>query len=228
MEITRPSRWRIAVPGSRIGSGLLSLALICGLAACQEAGVFSNESTASDGYPSLRSVPTEARPSSSIEERRKIVRTLLEERDQSRRQTAIVRGRSGLSVDPTSTLTGGDASPEEIVPDDVDVDDRAFRLRPEGGGGANSVYRTDSQFDDGGLDDFIRQLKRDTRTREPLSAPAETQVPATEEPASEGAEEEDVGFLLPTLRGADGSPEGSEQPLLLAAFAPALVVERSE
>ncbi|MEM8950564.1 MAG: hypothetical protein AAGC99_14645, partial [Pseudomonadota bacterium] len=199
MEITRPDHrgFRFAAPRSWIGKGLIGLALIGGLGACQKADLFSKDDAVSDGYPSLRSVPAEARPSSTIEERRAIVRTLIEERDQSRRQTAVVRGRSGLSVDPDPTLAGDDPSPEEIVPDEIGGDDRAFRLRPEGGGNTSSIYRTDSQFDDGGLDDFIRQLKRDTRTRETLSTPRETKESLGEEPVFEEADEEELGFLLP-------------------------------
>ncbi|MEM8952003.1 MAG: hypothetical protein AAGC99_22040, partial [Pseudomonadota bacterium] len=138
------------------------------------------------------------------------------------------RARSGLSVDPDPTLAGDDPSPEEIVPDEIGGDDRAFRLRPEGGGNTSSIYRNDSQFDDGGLDDFIRQLKRDTRTRETLSTPRETKESLGEEPVFEEADEEELGFLLPGAGGAAGGAEGFEQPFLLAAFAPSLVTERGE
>ena len=194
---------------------VIGLLLIGGLGACQSGSTSSDQGGAdASGYPSLHSVPVESRPSSSIEDRRQIVRTLLDERDQSRRQTAIVRGRSGLSVDLPPATTGADARAEDIVPD-ASGGEGTFRLTPEGNDDASTVYRSDSQFDDGGLDDFIRQLKRDTRSQAPEKAPAEIEEPAPLEPG-----EDDVSALSSGIRAVFGSPEGLGRPLLLTAFAP--------
>lgn len=200
-----------------LGSTFVSFALLGGLGGCQIGSPFTDDgSPDAGGYPSLRSVPAEARSSSSIGERRQIVRTLLEERDQSRRQTTIVRRRSGLSVDVPNISADAEIRAEDIVPDVSGSGDGAFRLTPADDD-SSTTYRSDSQFDDGGLDDFIRQLKRDTRTDVPLNAPAEAEEPALEEPA-----EDDVSTLFPEVRPLGGLREGGEPPVLLAAFAPTI------
>ncbi|MGI9487346.1 MAG: hypothetical protein ACR2RF_16010 [Geminicoccaceae bacterium] len=197
---------------------VIGLLLISGLGACQSGSTSSDQGGAdTSGYPSLHSVPVESRPSSSIEDRRQIVRTLLDERDQSRRQTAIVRGRSGLSVDPPPVSAAADARAEDIVPD-ASGGEGAFRLRPESNDDASTVYRSDSQLDDGGLDDFIRQLKRDTQSQSPENAPVEIEEPAPLEP-----DEDDVSALPSGSYNHAGVPDGFGQSLLLAAFAPAVV-----
>ena len=200
------------------GSALIGLLLTGGLGACQSGGIFQDdERSGIDEYPSLHSVPAEPRPSSSIEKRRQIVRTLLEERDQSRQRTAVVRGRSGLSVDLPPVPAGTDARAEDIVPD-ASGGAEAFRLKPEDNDNAGAVYRSDSQFDDGGLDDFIRQLKRDTQSQSPENAPVEIEEPAPLEP-----DEDDVSALPSGSYNHAGVPDGFGQSLLLAAFAPAVV-----
>ncbi len=200
-----------------IGSVLIGLVLIGGLGACQNGRILADDgSPDARGYPSLRSVPFEARPSSSIEERRQIVRTLLDERDQSRRQTAIVRKRSGLSTDPPLASADGDARAEDIVPDQPLDDGDGFRLTPSEADDTGEVYRTDSQFDDGGLDDFIRQLKRDTSPTVPPPP-----LDETEEPSSDVQGEDDVSALFPPSEALVGLPEEGGRPILLAAFAPA-------
>jgi hypothetical protein len=159
------------------------------------------------GYPSLSSVPNQSRPSLPLEERRDIVRGLIKERDESRRHTSVVRGRSGLSTTAFPPPGDGDAEAEAIIPEDP-AEAEAFTLNSESDGDGDASYRSGRQFDDGSLDDFIRQLERDTSPRTPDVA---------EEPASEEAEdavEDQTSFLLHDV--------GVASPIRLAAFAPAI------
>ena len=95
----------------------LALAMAMGLAACQTGEASRDDSAqAAAGYPSLSSVPDASRPSTPIEERRRIVRDLIDERDQSRRQTAVVRTRSGLSVSPAGNRAAMTYRPKTSFP----------------------------------------------------------------------------------------------------------------
>lgn len=173
--------------------GLLIGLLLAGCAAGENDG---------NSYPELSSVPSESRPSLPVETRRKIVRGLIKERDESRRQTAVVRGRSGLSTSAFDTLEDTGSKAETIIPDGP-AEAETFSLRGEGEGDTNSSYRSGAQFEDGSLDDFIRQLERDTSPGVPV-------VP--EEPASEDAPGDATSFLL--FETDDASS------VVLAAFAP--------
>ena len=139
----------------RLGTALVGLTLIGGLSACQTGGAtFDDDGRASGGYPSLGSVPAEPRPSAPIEERRQIVRELIEERDRSRQLTNVVRRRSGLAAAslPASSTDGLEA--EEIIPETPEGDD-TFRLTPGKETDEDTVYREEpTQFEDGSLGDF--------------------------------------------------------------------------
>ena len=159
------------------------------------------------GYPELSSVPSEPRPSLPVEERREIVRGLIKERDESRRQTSIVRGRSGLSISAFETLGDNETDAAAIIPDEpTEVETFSLRGENESEGDASSTYRSGAQFDDGSLDDFIRQLERDTSP----DAPAVLEEPTSEEPLGD----ETSFFLFET---------NDAPPVMLAAFAPAFV-----
>jgi hypothetical protein len=177
-------------PKASRGFGLLTALCLAGCAA---------------GYPELSSVPSEPRPSLPVEQRREIVRGLIKERDESRRQTSLVRGRSGLSTSAFEKAGDGDAEAEAIIPDEPG-EAKTFTLRGESGSEDEpvSTYRSGAQFDDGSLDDFIRRLERDTTPE----APAVLEEPASEEAL--GDDETSFHFL-----DVDGA-----SPVLLAAFAP--------
>ncbi|MGI9419434.1 MAG: hypothetical protein ACR2RA_16530 [Geminicoccaceae bacterium] len=163
---------------------------------------------ASGGYPSLRSVPEAARASTPLDERRDIVRSLIEQRDRSRRQTSVVRARSGLDVDRFPSPADDNVRAEDIIPDASGGDGEGFRLTPGRGESADSVYRGESQFEDGSLDDFIRKLKRETRPPAPAGAPAGAEAP----PASGESENDDVD-----VRSLLSEPASA---MVLAALAP--------
>jgi len=74
-----------------------------GLSACQDA---PSEQDQAVSYPSLHTVPSAPRPSTSVEERRQIVQDLIKERNDSLRQTGVVRHRSGLDYSLPETRTG--------------------------------------------------------------------------------------------------------------------------
>ncbi|MEL6962146.1 MAG: hypothetical protein AAFO01_05275 [Pseudomonadota bacterium] len=155
-------------------------------------------------YPQLSTVPSQPRPSLPIEERRKIVRDLIEERDASRRQTAVVRSRSGLSTSDYGSSRDGTANAETIIPDEP-ADQEVFTLRGESEDNKGSEYRSGAQFDDGSLDDFIRQLERDTNPGVP------------NDPGSDDALTDETSFHL-----FDTGDE-SASVLILAGFAPAIM-----
>ena len=197
---------------------VVGLALLAGLTACQMGSPPADgESQGAGGYPSLSSVPTEPRTSTPIEERRQIVRELIDERDRSRRQTALIRRRSGLSVDQLPMSIDDDIGAEDIIPDASKAEKDSFRLAPDDKVSADSIYRSKPQFEDGGLNDFIRQLKRDTSP----SLPPETSRPV-DEPSSDQPEEDDVSALVPTPPVQTGNQARQHHPILLAAFAPAI------
>lgn len=195
-------------------SGLLIISFLPGC---------GNGGTDVGSYPSLRTVPAEPRPNLPIEERRKIVRDLIEERDQSRRQTVIVRGRSGLSTQELPLSAGTDVTPEDIIPD-VPADGGKFGLTPDEGVGADSVYRRGAQIDDGGLDDFIRQLKRDTNPSAPSTDGSDEPLPEASD-VPEPSEDEKTSSLLQERSDRLGHGTDTDLPIVLAAFAPAIISE---
>ncbi|MGI9506527.1 MAG: hypothetical protein ACR2RE_26090, partial [Geminicoccaceae bacterium] len=166
-----------------------------------------------NNYPSLSSVPDEARPSLPIEARREIVRDLIAERDASQRQTTVVRKRSGLSTEFLPP-EDSDISAEDVVPDAPETVDNAFGLTPENDESLSPVFRRNVDGDDGGLNDFIRQLQRDTSP--PAPEPA---IPSDEPPIE--VDEDEIGFLRRDL-GGDGGALEVNQEIRLAAFAPGL------
>lgn len=175
--------------------GLLFAPMLAGCSADQDD---------TDSYPKLSTVPNEPRPSLPVQERRRIVRDLIQERDASRRQTAVVRGRSGLSTSAYGSPRDGDADAEAIIPDEP-TDTETFTLGGESAGNAGSGYRSGRQFDDGSLDDFIRQLEQDTTPGVP------------DDSASDDPPTDETSFLLIE------TDDGAENVVLLAAFSPSLM-----
>lgn len=187
----------------RVLSGLFGMLLLGVLSGC---GAASDEEPVLD-YPSLQTVPETPRPASSIEERRRIVQELIQGRQDSLRDASIVRSRSGFDVPSDAAPSDPGWDPELIVPEKTDGEADPFRLIPERGTGADSVYRNETKFEDGGLGDFIRDLERDTSPEGPVSD-EEFQL---ETPPQDDTADGDQSSLEPPL-----------QPVLLAAFAPAL------
>jgi len=130
----------------------------------------------------------------------------------------MVRGRSGLSVDPPPAAIGESLQAEDIVPDTPDGGDDAFRLTSEGNVGAEPVYRGEAQFEDGGLDDFIRQLKRDTSPSPPPDA-----LPPSDDPTTDLPDEDDLSALFSVPPDVAGQgPWEDDRRIWLAAFAPVI------
>ena len=86
-------------------------------------------------------------------------------------------------------------------------------MTPDSKVSADSVYRGESRFEDGGLDDFIRQLKQDTSPTPPPDA-----LPPSEEPEPDQPDEDDISAIFPGQPTLAGIGEG--QAILRAAFAP--------
>ncbi|MEM7041619.1 MAG: hypothetical protein AAF543_02295 [Pseudomonadota bacterium] len=188
----------------RFIKGTVGLSLIGALSACQ----------AGDGaYPSLHAVPDQPRPSLTVEERRQIVRGLIDQRDQNREETAIVRERSGLQTRAEADQAVGDTEAEDVVPAPPEGEDEAFKLKATSKVPADSVYRSDAQFDDGSLDDFIRRLKRDTRPAAPETV---------DEPPTEAAETDEISSILEPAADQALAFVAGEPLYWLPAFAPAL------
>lgn len=205
----RPRERTRLVPATAFGA-LLGLAL----AACQ------TSDQPSGGYPSLGSVPDTARASLSVEERRQIVRELIDERDRSRQHTAIVRGRSGLGDEAGAAGPGDAVTAETVIPDDPAGGERGFQLGAEDDQSNESVYRGNPEIEDGGLDDFIRQLKRDTN---PLLLPLPSNdAPPENATVPETAGDDETSFLPLGPEGLAGGAGHREPAVLLAAFAPGL------
>ena len=197
---------------ARAGFGLLLLGPLAGCQAGDEKGVDAG------GYPSLHAVPDQPRPSLTVDERRRIVRGLIDERDRNRQDTMVVRGRSGLATIAPDDLAASEAAAEDVVPEGSDGEGSAFRLKSGSKVPPDSVYRGDARFEDGSLDDFIRQLKRDTRP----SVPA-----PVDQPAAEPSDTDDVSNILDPAfleLAADRPPiaAGDGRRGLLPAFAPAV------
>ncbi|MEZ5931744.1 MAG: hypothetical protein R3F54_07325 [Alphaproteobacteria bacterium] len=203
----RRSRRRASRPSA---VGLLAVLLQVGaLAGCQQ-----GDAPATD-YPTLDTVPAAPRPNLPLEARRDIVRDLITERDRSLQHSAVVRQRSGLAPVPSSAADDGAAQAEDIIPDAPEEAADSFELTPGEGQGNEAVYRTSPETEDGGLNDFIRQLRRDTLPAAPPPEPSDEVT--TEEPAAE-----DTSFLDLTPGIGDATENAPALPLMLAAFAPVI------
>lgn len=191
------------------------LALAWTLSACQS-------QTNSPDYPDLRSVSSSSDTSYPLEERRRIVRDLIGDRDAARHKKAIVRHRSGLSdTPPPAAATSTETRAEDIIRE-APIEGGQVAEKPVESE-SERAYRDRTQFDDGTLNDFIRRLKRDT-------APAVPAVPLVDEERSSDQS------LAPnpqswrfqkepatTLTQADSSRISPYQPVLLLAFAPSVL-----
>ncbi len=206
----RPGARNRGVPWSR--PLFLSFASLLILSAC----------ASKTPYPDLNSVASSPETAAALKERRQIVRDLIEDRDHARHNKAVIRHRSGLSdVPPPKAPVSTAIRPEDIVrseqPEADVLADQALQIESE------RAYRGRAQFDDGTLNDFIRNLKKDT-------------APSVDDPAAddqEGAPGQPDGLSpqswlfekLPSVSfaGAMRGPTSLDQPLILAAFAPSAV-----
>ena len=195
------------------------LFVVGSLVACQSP---TSDQALAPGYPSLQSVPSAPRPSASVDERRQIVEGLIRERNESLRQTSIVRRRSGLSISTPETLSDPGWDAEEIVPEDAEQDGDPFSLTSQGKGeSADSVYRDKTRFEDGGLDDFIRSLKRDTNPFDQESE-GETEPDAVEEEPDLSARDAPALDHNPSLTMLDS------RHVLLASVAPVIAANSAD
>ncbi len=175
-------------------------------------------------YPDLGSVAPSEETASALEQRRQIVRDLIEDRDLARHNEAVVRHRSGLSDSPPPAAPASTATrAEDIVrqlPLDADLPaGQALQTETE------RAYRDRAQFDDGTLNDFIRNLKKDT-TPDVVEQPPDDQERLPGQP--EGLPPQSWLFeeLPPDrLAGVVPSRAISDRPVILAAFAPSALRE---
>ncbi|MGI9510360.1 MAG: hypothetical protein ACR2QJ_13555 [Geminicoccaceae bacterium] len=187
------------------------MTLAVALSACQT-GPSSKDGAgqAEAGYPSLHTVPDQPRPSLSVGERRQIVRGLIEERDGSRQKTAVVRRRSGLETGPVPASSAEGAAVDEIIPDALEGDS-TFRLRTYEDD-QDKAYRDEPEIEDGGLNDFIRQLEEETNPSLPEDATTPDDQPG----------EDEVGFLPSQGWRVIGPRPAQEGTIWRAAFVPAI------
>ena len=189
----------------RLGAVLLGLMLA--LTACQS----------KRPYPDLNTVPPLLDHEAPLEERREIVRDLIEDRGLSQERQSTVRNRSGLD-DVTLPTSSAITNPEDIVRDaPITADEQNEDLFESE---SDRAYRDRTQFDDGTLNDFIRRLKRDT-------APViEQPIPDDQDPTTNPAPKPQSWFFdtapLATLASADWQDQAASQPIHLAGFAPAV------
>lgn len=190
-----------------VGQALAFLALLAALSACQQ-GPFTD-------YPDLRTIETPKDPASPLEERRAILRDLVKDRDHARHRRSVVRHRSGLSdIPPAAAPTLTEDRAGEIVRD-LPTNEQTPELTAEND--ANRAFQDRTQFDDGTLSDFIRRMKNETAPFIVEEFPNEVR------PEGEGLSDQE----LPTTEDTD-KPEVQSwrvigEPLVLAAFAPAVL-----
>lgn len=208
--LSRPSCSRGSVPldvDDRRGTSLLGLlrqtAALTGLAialsACQ---VF----TSSSDYPDLRSVSSPGDPTSPLEERREIVRDLINDRDLARHRQSVVRHRSGLSDIPPTAAPASTAIRAEDIVREVPAEDQSLEDAAEND--PDRAYRDRTQFDDGTLNDFIRRLKKETTP--PIVGGVVEELPSEEELEPPGEPETQSWRII-------------GKPVVLAAFAPSIL-----
>ena len=184
------------------------------LSACQ-----SQET--SPTYPDLRTVSSPSNTSYPLEERRQIVRDLIEDRDLAQHRKAVIRHRSGLSdIPPPAAPTPTEARAEDIIrsapAQERDLDDEAQNDQ------SDRVYRDRAQFDDGTLDDFIRRLKQDTAPIIDDSPPADQQGPVA---PSDEPKPQSWRFQGTPSRHDAAAFQDLDRPLVLSAFAPSAMQE---
>jgi len=189
------------------------------LLACQSQGN-------SSAYPDLRTVSSPTNKSFPLEERRQIVRDLMDYRDVARHRKAVVRHRSGLSdVPPPEAPVSTKTRAEDIIRS-APIEDPGAVGEGEGDQ-SESIFRDPTQFDDGTLDDFIRRLKRDTTPTvgETPTDNSEQTIGEAEELTGEDVEPKPQSWRFqgePAANYAAVKP-GLDRPIILAAFAPAVM-----
>lgn len=148
------------------GTPFAILLLIGALTACQ-----GGASGTAQSYPELRTVPP-PEAHYSTEARRQIVRDLLEVRDGARYNKAVVRHRSGLSDVKPSAPPSTDTNADDIVQETASGEGRtADPILNDDVTTGSPGYGNKRRIDNGSLDDFIRQLRRDTLPAKPASEP---------------------------------------------------------
>jgi hypothetical protein len=191
-------------------AGLLTLVLA--VSGCQPL-------TTPSRYPDLRSVGPPRAEGDALEQRRQIVRELIEDRDLARYKKAVVRHRSGISETPPPAAPAATTTRAEDVVRDAPKEAEAARVE-EAESESDRAYRDRAQFDDGTLDDFIRRLKRDTDPVVQQDPP-----PDDEGPAAPSDDPEPQAWRLPARPAAVLAEAGwrqarPDQPALLLALAP--------
>ncbi|MGI9491890.1 MAG: hypothetical protein ACR2QF_05745, partial [Geminicoccaceae bacterium] len=178
-------------------------------------------------YPDLRTVSSPSNTSNPLEERRQIVRDLIEDRDLARHRKAVIRHRSGLSdVPPPAAPTHTDTRAEDIIKsapvEEQGVEDELSDDQ------SDRAYRDRTQFDDGTLDDFIRRMKRETTPTINDEPPAEEQgaVQPSEEPKPQSWHFEGTPPLSLAMPSPAAVFSDLDRPLVLLAFAPSTIQER--
>lgn len=148
----------------------------------------------SSDYPNLADIATTPDSSAPLEVRRQIVRDLLDDRDQARHRQGVVRYRSGLlDVKPPAAPIATAPMAEDIVGAATAPGELADEERKSA---ADRAFEGRAEFDDGTLNDFIRDMKRDT---EPLiveglgEAADGTTKEATSDEANDATEDDATG-----------------------------------
>jgi hypothetical protein len=138
---------------------------------------------ATEPVPNLRDVPSRPQLSYPIEQRRAIVEGLIADRENARYTDQVVRYQAGLSSQPPP------AAPPPVAPDlasSVVADTAppaAAAGQPPPGTDSDPYALGARSYDNGGLDDFIRELQRTTEPT-PAGEPQAALEPAAGQAAT--------------------------------------------
>lgn len=139
------------------------------------------------GYPRLSAVPPRPQLSYPVEQRREVVEGLISDRENARYTGQAVRYRTGRSdlpppprpaASPVETAQAIVQTPQVPVPPTADGPMVVIEDDGLSDDSARTLGESEAELDDGSLNDFIRDLVRDTGPSED-EAPILTPVPGT-------------------------------------------------
>ncbi|MGI9435785.1 MAG: hypothetical protein ACR2Q4_13335 [Geminicoccaceae bacterium] len=214
---------------------VLLLIVVLLLAACQSSdpgGGVANQAerdlTTFRGYPGLGTVPPRPSPGYPTEERRQIVRDLVDDRDKARHDNAIIRHRSGLRQDPPPVAPDiTELRPEDVIPRLPGEQQGPLDASSAEQDAATTAYGDQRRFNDGTLSDFIQQLEQDTTPKKaavpespnaanPEDTDAEDDAGQSEQQSSNHHDDPEPWLV------ADGRLFGPGLAIVPASFAPVL------
>lgn len=135
--------------------------LVAGCQSSDEKSAALHTDQESSGYPKLQSVPPRPEPTLDTAARQRVVEGLVADRAYARYTSTAVRYRSGVSsLPPPDTAP---PRPDRALAEAIAGTDEAKRV-PTDEPPASSYEAFDEDVNDGSLDDFVRDLVRETET----------------------------------------------------------------